>query len=146
MEGREGASTTGTHVSAGLHDWRRPAINSFHFRILTLLTWELCFHACPYLWECVCVCLHALASQHFCSAAITNLMPRCMRRTSNSPCMHHRVSIWPSEQTQQQPGPVLLCTLRARVWGGSESCRSWYVQYITVNMSGMVMTEPVIHY
>ncbi len=61
--------------------------------------------------ESVCVCLHAHVFQHFSSAAITNLMPQCMRRTSNSPCMHHRLSIWPSEQTQQQAGPMLLCTV-----------------------------------
>ena len=66
------------------------------------------FHACLFLW--VCVCLHAHVFQHFSGAAITNLMPQCMRQTSNSPCMHHRHSIWPSEQTQQQAGPMPLYT------------------------------------
>lgn len=42
-------SATGTRVGTGLRDLRRLVINSFHFRVVTSVTWELCFHARPFV-------------------------------------------------------------------------------------------------
>lgn len=110
----DGGERGGEYNRNSCHHWAAQLTEARNKLIFISGLYTLFPLSCVFMFLLVCNCVsvltfffpHVHIFQQWRSTAITNLMPQRMRQTSNSPYTHHRLSIWPSEQTQQQAGPM----------------------------------------